>query len=263
MRSIWAPGHFITQAHSSFLGFIFTHLQMQIWDCGWLVTLSRSHCRSSRGFGEPGQKRIKSMRIMRIIDFKNVRKTTKQIKRRVPRTDSARAEDRHLSATHGWGQPHLMYHSPVWLLTGTGQIRLTPWSCFRRGIACISEVWCPLPCVIQTNRDCKFSFIKAHRRFSLAYALSIPTPVLVPLPARSGNSTTSFPCSLSRSFQDRPNYRCFQPELKTNTVEGSAPTRNDSAEYDSEQPQATRFPKIRWYSPETWYSIYKRDNCAH
>lgn len=67
----------------------------------------------------------------------------------------------------------------------------------------------------------------------------------------TGNGTMPFPCSLSCNFQDRLNYRCFQPELKTNTTERSAPSRNDSVEYDSDQPQATHFPKIPRYSTET------------
>lgn len=148
MRSIWAPGHLIMQAYSSFLRFISTCLWMQVWDCDWFVTLSRSHCRSSRRFGEPVQKRIKSMRI---IDLNNMHKITKQLKRHVPRTDSARAGGRRLSAAHGWGQAHLMPNSSVGLLTGMGRIRLAPSSCFRRARRGGSTVpfLCSLPCNFQ------------------------------------------------------------------------------------------------------------------
>lgn len=163
---------------------------MQVWDYNWLVTLSRSHCRSSMGFGEHVQQKIKSMRI---IDFNKEKAQDHEVDKKTFSKDRLCTCTRQARTCHAWlrtDTPDVSFLSVTF--NGNGVNQTGTLTLFRRGNTWTSEVWCPLTCSVHTGRDYKSTFIKAHLCFSLAQALSIPSAMLTSLPARLGSSIMSF-----------------------------------------------------------------------
>lgn len=170
---------------SSFLGFIFTRFWMQVQDYNWLVTLSRSRCRSSMGFGEPVQQRIKSMGI---IDFNKENEQDCEVDKNTFSKDKLSMCMRQARTCHAWlrmDMPDVSFLSVTF--NGNGAIRLAPWSCFKEGSLEPLKRGAHLP-VLCT----RVGTTNSLSRFSLAQTLSIPSAVFISLQARLGNSIMPF-----------------------------------------------------------------------
>lgn len=188
---------------------------MQVWDYSWLVTLSRSHCRSSMGFAEPVQQRIKSMRI---IDFNKANAQNCEADKKTFSKDRLCTCTRPACICHAWlrmDMPDVSFLSVT--LNGNEVNQTGTLILFQKKNHL--NIWSVVPTYLfcAHRQGLQIHFHKSTPTL-LPSSGTFPSSVLISLQARLGNSITSFLQSLSWDFQDLLSYCCFQMELKANTV---------------------------------------------